>query len=351
MNDLTRDDPEISVIIPTYNSEKTINIVLNTLTTVNYDRSKIEVIIVDSASSDSTLKILEEFKEKYESLFKCIKIIKLDSNYGVSYARNLGLKISTCELIFLLDSDVALYEDTLRELVNILKQESNIGAVAALYLTPQSSIIEKARWCKNIGKIGQGDLPTGAALIKREVIEKIGYFNEKLGYPFTLYEDTEYSMRLRKAGLRIIINGRNPLMHIKIAEKEKGNSLCRFRQEILEMKRVLRSYFTLKKTSALYHVLKVAPLRYKIEYIIYGLLAWTIIFLIFSRPILSLIVLTLSLFASVMYYIVSCKVQLKIRIIGGLFILASRVIKAFILSIYVPLRIMKIINHFDSNIK
>lgn len=73
---------KISVVIPTYNREKTILRALKSVLEQSYE--VYEVIVVDDASSDGTDKIIESIKDER------IKYVKLDKNGGPSNARNVG---------------------------------------------------------------------------------------------------------------------------------------------------------------------------------------------------------------------------------------------------------------------
>ena len=78
-------NPKISVIIPVYNTEKYLKQCLDSV--INQTLKEIEIICVDDGSTDKSLKILEEYKEKD----KRIIIIKQQNQYA-GVARNNGLK-------------------------------------------------------------------------------------------------------------------------------------------------------------------------------------------------------------------------------------------------------------------
>ena len=88
----------ISIIIPCFNSEKTIEKCL--ISVCNQDYENIEVLIINDGSTDRTLLIAEEYRQKDSR----IKIIS-QNNSGVSKARNVGLENISGELITFLDSD------------------------------------------------------------------------------------------------------------------------------------------------------------------------------------------------------------------------------------------------------
>ena len=87
----------VSIIIPTYNSEDYIAQAIESLLHQTY--SNFEIIVVDDASSDSTVKIVRSFNDER------LQIIENKQNRGVSYGRNCGIKVAQGKWIGLLDSD------------------------------------------------------------------------------------------------------------------------------------------------------------------------------------------------------------------------------------------------------
>lgn len=98
--------PKISVIIPVYNTEKYLRKCLDSV--VNQTLEDIEIICVNDGSTDSSLKILEEYVQKDNR----VRVISQE-NQGVSIARNTGIKTSTADFIMFLDSDDTIEFNTL----------------------------------------------------------------------------------------------------------------------------------------------------------------------------------------------------------------------------------------------
>ena len=88
----------ISIIIPVYNSESTLERCLNSIVRQTYN--DLEVIVIDDGSKDESLKIINSFNSRIDNL----KIIKQD-NSGVSVARNNGIQSAKGEYVLFLDSD------------------------------------------------------------------------------------------------------------------------------------------------------------------------------------------------------------------------------------------------------
>ncbi|WHF51234.1 glycosyltransferase [Chryseobacterium gotjawalense] len=119
--------PLISLIIPCYNAEQTLEKCLNSVIQQSYNN--LEIIIVDDGSTDGSSKIYEEFQRKDNR----IEIFRQD-NYGVSKARNKGVKAAIGEYICFVDSDDWVETNYCSELYNLLITENaDIAIIEASY--------------------------------------------------------------------------------------------------------------------------------------------------------------------------------------------------------------------------
>ena len=112
--------PQVSVIIPIYNSEKYLHECLDSV--INQTYKDIEIILVDDGSTDKSSSICDEYAKKDER----IKVFHT-SNNGPSHARNIGIDNATGEYIVFQDSDdyieLNMIEDTVKE---ALKSDSDL---------------------------------------------------------------------------------------------------------------------------------------------------------------------------------------------------------------------------------
>ena len=108
---------KVSVIVPVYNTEKYLRCCLNSIITQTLQ--DIEIVCVNDGSTDSSLKILQEYAAKD----KRIKIINQE-NKGLSAARNAGLKVATADYISFIDSDDFVHLTFLERLYNAI-QDTN----------------------------------------------------------------------------------------------------------------------------------------------------------------------------------------------------------------------------------
>ena len=97
---------EVSVIIPTYNGAKKLPILLQSL--IRQSFKEFELIVVVDGSTDSTMEILEPFKNLFENL----RIIQQE-NRGRSGSRNAGARLATSDLLLFIDDDIELHEQNI----------------------------------------------------------------------------------------------------------------------------------------------------------------------------------------------------------------------------------------------
>lgn len=120
-------NPIFSIIIPTYNSESTIERAIESIFhQKNINSSDFEVIVVDDKSEDDTNRIIKSLRSKYKFKFKRLLI----NSGGPSKPRNIGINMAKGEFIMFLDSDDWLAENTLSIIKNnneLMKSDLIIG--------------------------------------------------------------------------------------------------------------------------------------------------------------------------------------------------------------------------------
>ena len=153
--------PKVSIIVPVYNVEKFLEKSMDSL--INQTLDDIEIIAINDGSTDSSLKILKEYEEKYNN----IKVYTKE-NGGLSDARNYGLQYVRGEYVAFLDSDIWEY--------------------------PNKNVIDTGiRYSNKIEMFTYGRVVAWNKLIKSDLIIK----NENLRFPFGLrYEDVEFFYKL-----------------------------------------------------------------------------------------------------------------------------------------------------------
>lgn len=107
----------ISVIIPVYNVEKYIRRCLESVIDQESDGFHIECLIVDDCSPDDSMIIVNDIVKNYHGSVINFKIIRHEVNKGLSAARNTGIKASTGDFLFFIDSDDSILENTFKKFV------------------------------------------------------------------------------------------------------------------------------------------------------------------------------------------------------------------------------------------
>ena len=192
---------KISVIIPMYNSEKTIERALSSVINQTYG-GPLEIIVVNDGSEDNSAKIVDEFIAEHPS--HSIRLIN-QNNGGVSKARNTGLKAATGDYIALLDSDDEWLTNKIQRQMNVLLSD-NFDFVCALRNNDRIGFPYKVY--DNIAEINLKQLlikvvgQTSTSLFKRKVVENTGFFDEKQKYS----EDANYWLRIAAKNKMAIIN-------------------------------------------------------------------------------------------------------------------------------------------------
>jgi GT2 family glycosyltransferase len=223
--------PLVSVVIPTHNRKEKLIRLINSILKSNYPKDKIEIIVVDDASTDGTS----------EDLRKCFPTVKVITNPRESFlagSRNVGILDSKGDFIFLIDDDNVVDPNTLSELVKVMQEDEKIGVVGPLmyyYGDP------KRIWCAGIKRnyitsktmfLGQGELDEGqyedladseefpnAFMVRRKVIEEVGLFDEET-FPFG-YGEADFCQRVKRAHFKIVTAPRAKVWHdIPVLEKE-----------------------------------------------------------------------------------------------------------------------------------
>ena len=112
-----RNNVLISVIVPVYNSEKTLEKCLNSI--INQSLSQIEIIVINDGSTDNSLRLLQYFRSTDDRI-----MIINQENQGVSAARNNGIRIANGEYITFVDSDDWIEPNMLEKLYFVAREKN-----------------------------------------------------------------------------------------------------------------------------------------------------------------------------------------------------------------------------------
>lgn len=117
---------KISIIVPVYNSEKTISRTIESI--INQTYKNLELIIINDGSTDNSREICSQYASQYEQ----IRYIEVE-NKGVSHARNIGIKNAIGKYIMFIDSDDEFYENAVEEMLCKMEKKSNFELLVFAY--------------------------------------------------------------------------------------------------------------------------------------------------------------------------------------------------------------------------
>jgi glycosyltransferase involved in cell wall biosynthesis len=215
-----RDLPIVSVVIPTHNRS---NLVSKAIDSVYQQEGigkdfKIEIIVVDDASTDSTSEVINGYP--------AVRYIRFSTNLGPAAARNAGIRASTGKYVAFLDDDDIWLSHRLRVQVPVLEAKPGIGVVYGHGYTDGDGFSDviwpDARWGVS-GNVFETFLVQDTAdvfnmdtvLVRREAFDKAGLFDQSLKtmehhdlmlrlafyFPFEFIEGPVSRGRLSKNGL------------------------------------------------------------------------------------------------------------------------------------------------------
>jgi len=172
----TQNNPLISVITVCLNSEKTIERTI--LSVINQTYKNIEYIIIDGGSTDSTLQIIEKYKDKISHLTS-------EKDNGISDAFNKGIKASHGLIIGIINSDDWYENETLAKIANLYNKERAdlyIGSMRYWLPDGKNTIMAPEKTYRKRINYYMPHLPHPSTFVTKKTYEDIGIFDTKYKY-------------------------------------------------------------------------------------------------------------------------------------------------------------------------
>ena len=201
--------PTLSILVPARNEEKVVGRILQRMTELTYPKDKMQIIVIDDASTDNT----GEIAEQHSSMYDHIKVVHRDEKEGgkgKTSALNAGFKHAKGEIVFCFDADYYPQRGILEKLVKefadpkvgvvqgritVLNEPQNVVTrLVALERIGGYRIDQQAR--DSLGLITQFGGTAGG--VRRSLLECLGGWEESI-----LAEDTELTFRVYLAGYRV----------------------------------------------------------------------------------------------------------------------------------------------------
>ncbi len=204
--------PHVSVIVPCYNEERTITLLLDAVHAQTHPRDDMEVVIADGFSTDGTRRQIQRFQDAHQDL--SVRVVDNPAQ-TIPAGLNRAIQVSNGEFIIRLDAHSVPEADYVATCVADLEagRGENVGGVwqirpggpgwvahAIALAAGHPFGVGDARY-RYTGKAQEVDtVPFGA--FKRKVLLRLGGFNERL----LTNEDYELNVRIRRSGGKIWLN-------------------------------------------------------------------------------------------------------------------------------------------------
>jgi GT2 family glycosyltransferase len=229
--------PRLSVLINICNRANILPYVLEGIFNQDYPKEKMEIFVLNDASKDNTLNILNNCVGKFKKEnFKDIKIYSNEKTKHIAWGRHfLSSKISTeCEAILFMDDDVFLEKNCFKELVSGLFWEKDIGIIGPRIV--YCKYPDKTAHCASFVNFWTGRytdidsekeiecdwLNSSCMLVKKSALLKSGGF-----YPgfYVSHQEVDFCLKVKKAGFKILYYPAIKVKHDIELKKRKSERL------------------------------------------------------------------------------------------------------------------------------
>ncbi|MEE0897343.1 MAG: glycosyltransferase family 2 protein [Acutalibacteraceae bacterium] len=199
----------VSLCVIAYNEEKVISDLFNNIIDQNYPHNKMEIVLVDSGSSDQTKLLMQNFAETDHGFLR----VKICDNPKKKQAAgwNIAIKEARCDIILRVDAHAVIPFDFVTKNVECIKNGEFVSGGKRPNIPDNDSawsntlqLVEKSMFGSSFASYRSSNKKGYVKSIfhgayRKEVFERTGLFNENLGRT----EDNEMHYRIIKAGYKI----------------------------------------------------------------------------------------------------------------------------------------------------
>jgi glycosyltransferase len=188
---------KISIITSVWNNKETIKNAIDSVLSQTY--GNIEYIIVDGASSDGTIEIVQSYGDKITNFIS-------EKDKGIYDGLNRGVSLATGDVVaFLHSDDIYASHTIIEEIAKVFEYDSSLdGVYGDLVYTPKNDINKVLRYWKskeyNNSLLKKGWMPAHPTLfLKKDVYEKYGKFD----LDFKIAADYDFMLRVLKNNIKV----------------------------------------------------------------------------------------------------------------------------------------------------
>ena len=214
--------PFVSIVICTFNRKRLLRECLKSIFTLNYPKSRYEIIVVDGGSNDGTEELCRQFPN--------VKFV-VEKKFGLAYARNRGAQLSSGSIIAYTDDDCIVENQWLGNLVGGFNFSKSVVGVGGPVYPAHPEIIPKGILVlAPLGFYDEGGtmkfvpgIVMPSAAFKREIFRTV-QFDETLGVTkrgklVLMGEDTDFCQKITKMGNKLLYVPQAKVYHQVILER------------------------------------------------------------------------------------------------------------------------------------
>jgi glycosyltransferase involved in cell wall biosynthesis len=235
--------PLVSVIVPCYNSGKTLSRTIDSVISQTWEN--LEIIIINDGSTDTaTIELLSILSTKPKIT------VHSQSNKGLASARNSGIRISKGNFILPLDADDWIDDNAIKLMLGAYNQDNRKSIVFSDIKLEGKRLGVKETYCNPFEQLFSNQLPY-CMLFPRSVFDEVSGYDESL---ILGLEDWDLNLRLLRSGYKFTKNG-NSYFHYTtapsgmfrdITSKKFGLISKKIRNKFIDNYRIRNLYRTYK---------------------------------------------------------------------------------------------------------
>lgn len=238
---------EVTIVLNVYNAGKTIDSFLDSLEVQTF--KDFLLLVIDDGSTDQTVEKIKRYKDKFDM------VVCLCPHQGLRRARKFGISKAKGNIILILDADLILDKNAVKEIVEPLK-DKDVGGVGGFLKSKGDGSIAAAYgalrevFCSLRSRGKETDwIAGGFSGVKKEIITLIGGYSSD-----DISEDLDISWRIKNEGYKLILNEkaiayhRDPKSIKEVWKRERAVGVREYKlttvhpKESLKIRRLLRFY-------------------------------------------------------------------------------------------------------------
>lgn len=248
---------DISIVILNYNDKPYLKGCLESLENCSKLR-QVEIIVSDNASTDGSI-------EMVETEFPHVRLLKNKENLGFTKGNNVGIRVSTGKYVFLLNSDIKVFDGCIDAMAQFLDDNPDVGVAGPKVLNRDLSLQASCRECPTLwnnfctavglaksfrgskffsgeqmfyfkgDRVADVDVLVGCfSALRRKAIDQVGMLDEN----FYMYgDDLDWCQRMRRGGWRVVFYPGGQAIHYMGTSTTKKDPV---RYALLQQQSVLR---------------------------------------------------------------------------------------------------------------